>query len=523
MYSLNEYIFNELNIESLYEAGGSQPKKPKEDKRTQEQKDVDAECQRLKTEKDTKIREAGDNNDLKNQLKTYYDAAIKKADAKKKLVDSQAKKAEIEKKKQEEIQKANGDATKLNKINQKYSKLMASAEKSISNTQTAFDKTPEPPAAPAGVNGGGDPPAGGNPPASTEDKTDDKIKKELKDKYSAEGAEVPAEFKGEDGKFDPAKVDALSGDALKDAAKKGGIETQKPKPASPEEKLLNDPKINKDGKTKEDINKFKEKAENNKSCGEVFANLSPLSIMVLAIFCPDSISSIAGAMLPGAAMKTGLDGLSDAKDDEENEEIDKISGEFADDVTKGVQNSNIEDKETALQGCKDVKNSAIGKDGTLNTTEQTAKNLATTTTGEAINKTTELVRKVENGEIEVDEARAQSKLESLKADKARKLQEAGDDEKKKQDIENEYKEKIESKEEEVEAAHNHEKLEKAEVKDPDDKSKTINVVMHTGPNGGRFYYPKGSPHDSEHKVYVKESGDVTTIPLYNYIIEKLKK
>lgn len=60
------------------------------------------------------------------------------------------------------------------------------------------------------------------------DKTDDELKQELKDKYSAEGAEVPENLKGEDGKLDPAKVDALSGEDLKKAATTAGIKTTKP-------------------------------------------------------------------------------------------------------------------------------------------------------------------------------------------------------------------------------------------------------------------------------------------------------
>lgn len=64
----------------------------------------------------------------------------------------------------------------------------------------------------------------------TEDKTDDELKQELKDKYSAEGAEVPEEYQNKDTKkFDPATIDALSGDALKQAATTAGIEITKPK------------------------------------------------------------------------------------------------------------------------------------------------------------------------------------------------------------------------------------------------------------------------------------------------------
>ncbi len=35
--------------------------------------------------------------------------------------------------------------------------------------------------------------------------------------------------------------------------------------------------------------------------------------------------------------------------------------------------------------------------------------------------------------------------------------------------------------------------------------KKIKVTTHTGPKGGKFYWPDGVPKDNEHKVYVKES------------------
>ena len=35
--------------------------------------------------------------------------------------------------------------------------------------------------------------------------------------------------------------------------------------------------------------------------------------------------------------------------------------------------------------------------------------------------------------------------------------------------------------------------------------KKIKVTTHTGPRGGKFYWPDGAPKDAEHKVYVKES------------------
>lgn len=43
-----------------------------------------------------------------------------------------------------------------------------------------------------------------------------------------------------------------------------------------------------------------------------------------------------------------------------------------------------------------------------------------------------------------------------------------------------------------------------EVKDPD-TGKKVKVVTHTGPRGGKFYWPEGSPKDDKHKVYVQEN------------------
>lgn len=56
----------------------------------------------------------------------------------------------------------------------------------------------------------------------------------------------------------------------------------------------------------------------------------------------------------------------------------------------------------------------------------------------------------------------------------------------------------------------------------DEKGKNIKVTTHTGPRGGKFYYPKGAPKDEEHRVYldkdnrakVKESSH---IPMPEYI------
>ena len=71
-------------------------------------------------------------------------------------------------------------------------------------------------------------------PAEEEDKTDDELKQEIKDlKDEEQIKKLPDSVKTEDGKIDPAKVDQLSGDDLKNAATAADISTKKPKPAEP--------------------------------------------------------------------------------------------------------------------------------------------------------------------------------------------------------------------------------------------------------------------------------------------------
>ena len=67
-----------------------------------------------------------------------------------------------------------------------------------------------------------------------EDKTDDELKQEIKDlKDEEQIKKLPDSVKTEDGKIDPAKVDQLSGDDLKNAATTAGISTKKSKQGEP--------------------------------------------------------------------------------------------------------------------------------------------------------------------------------------------------------------------------------------------------------------------------------------------------
>ena len=58
-----------------------------------------------------------------------------------------------------------------------------------------------------------------------------------------------------------------------------------------------------------------------------------------------------------------------------------------------------------------------------------------------------------------------------------------------------------------------------EVTDPK-TGKKIKVKTHTGPRGGKFYYPDGKPKTPEHKVYVQEDN---YCKLTKYLSESFNK
>lgn len=59
-------------------------------------------------------------------------------------------------------------------------------------------------------------------------------------------------------------------------------------------------------------------------------------------------------------------------------------------------------------------------------------------------------------------------------------------------------------------------LKQEKVTDPE-TGKKISVTTHTGPRGGKFYYPDGKPKTPENKVYVRESNSLT-----NYLLESIE-
>ena len=66
--------------------------------------------------------------------------------------------------------------------------------------------------------------------------------------------------------------------------------------------------------------------------------------------------------------------------------------------------------------------------------------------------------------------------------------------------------------EEVKKDANGNILKQEKVTDPE-TGKKISVTTHTGPRGGKFYYPEGKPKTPKNKVYVRESNS-----LYDYLL-----
>ena len=74
----------------------------------------------------------------------------------------------------------------------------------------------------------------------------------------------------------------------------------------------------------------------------------------------------------------------------------------------------------------------------------------------------------------------------------------------KENIEKQKQEKEKEKEEgDVKKDEDGNILKKEVVTDPE-TGKKKKVVTHTGPRGGKFYYPEGKPKNDEHKVYVQK-------------------
>ena len=59
------------------------------------------------------------------------------------------------------------------------------------------------------------------------------------------------------------------------------------------------------------------------------------------------------------------------------------------------------------------------------------------------------------------------------------------------------------------------KVQDEEIEDPK-TGKKIKVKTYTGPRGGKFYYPEGSPKTPENKVYVE------SISILDYLLESFE-
>ena len=90
------------------------------------------------------------------------------------------------------------------------------------------------------------------------------------------------------------------------------------------------------------------------------------------------------------------------------------------------------------------------------------------------------------------------------------------EEPKKEEPKKEEPKKEEPKKEEPKKDKDGNILKKEKINDPE-TGKKIKVVTHTGPRGGKFYYPDGKPKNSKNKVYVKENYSLLSI----YLLKQL--
>ena len=117
--------------------------------------------------------------------------------------------------------------------------------------------------------------------------------------------------------------------------------------------------------------------------------------------------------------------------------------------------------------------------------------------------------KIKELEKEIDRLNKQSFLNSLYA--------KGDSEEEKKDKDSEDKDSKDKDSKEEKKDKDGNILKDEEVTDKK-TGKKIKVVTHTGPRGGKFYYPKGKPKTPENKVYVKKTNESISEYLLRHII-----
>jgi colicin import membrane protein len=214
------------------------------------------------------------------------------------------------------------------------------------------------------------------------------------------------------------------------------------------------------------------------------------------------------------------------KEKAEIEEYEKKLNEIEDKLkdATGDEKKKLEQKQQQLQ--QNPPQSTLATATGVDTTT------TTTPTGEPDPKPKEKTAeeiKAEHDKIEKDYKEKSKKLE----DEYQAKIDAEKDEAKKKELEEEW----EKKEKELTAAKNkamdaiddndeHDtendetkkgkyKVKEEEITDPKTGEKK-KVKTYTGPRGGKFYYPDGSPHTPEHKVYVE------SMSLVDYLLESLK-
>ena len=138
-----------------------------------------------------------------------------------------------------------------------------------------------------------------------------------------------------------------------------------------------------------------------------------------------------------------------------------------------------------------------------------AKNNISSSELEEFTKTAKAHAKEKKLEIPKEEPKKEeSKKEEPKKEESKK------EEPKKEESKKEEPKKEESKKEEPKKDKDGNVIKQEVVKDPKTGEKK-KVVTHTGPRGGKFYYPEGKPKKPENKVYVE------SISLKDYLIESI--
>lgn len=422
-----------------------------------EQTPIDVIIKSLEKQRDEKLAQTDDKNE-KEGIKNAFKKKIERAKANDKVIQARKKHDNLVDEYESEKKKAGDDKDKLEKLKEKFEKKITDAKK---NLDTALDERRK----------------------DWDTKKKDEPLKHKNDEEPKKSGDPEISHKN-DKKSDTSKFAKYGGDLDLD-----------------DDSILDNKDINKDGKTKEDVNRFFEKAKDHKDIGKCLDDMPWGVVAVAAIFCPPAAIALGGlTLLPGIinTVMLGLGALKETKD-AAAEVCDKIAGGVKKAVNK-IKGKSGDDSDIIDAQLDDVINSSIGKDG-LKPPKEIKVALDETPTGKALEKRENTVKQLEDGKIDEKVAEAETERADIETRKQAELANAKDD-KEKEEIENKYKELIAQADEKVEAAKNGETLSTEEVVDKE-TGKKIKATVHTGPRGGKYYYPKGAPHNDEHKRYVK--------------------